>query len=42
MKLVFLKRFSLATMGLKNDFVYDQLLQDINQQFIADLREELR
>ena len=28
--------------NLKNDFVYDQLLQDINQQFIADLREELR
>ena len=26
----------------KNDFVYDQLLQDINQQFIADLREKLR
>lgn len=25
----------------KNDFVYDQLLQDINQQFIADLREKL-
>ena len=28
--------------NLKNDFVYDQLLQDINQQFIADLREKLR
>ena len=28
--------------NLKNDFVYDQLLQDINLQFIADLREKLR
>lgn len=28
--------------NLKNDFVYDQLLQDVNLQFIADLREKLR
>ena len=28
--------------NFKNDFVYDQLLQDINQQFIADLREKLK